>query len=139
MLGPSIDLLVWIMKKPGAEHASDMRPLQLPTCFRRLYGAYLAGVLGPVVEELLSRHQAATAGGCCGGNVALTFSHLGHLHPSSAPPADLWWLLLGENGEPIERYSTYSRLPACCLDIVCVCDILWPFFFSILFAFLFCL
>ena len=34
VLGPPIDLLVWILKKAGAETPSGMRPLQLPMCFR---------------------------------------------------------------------------------------------------------
>ena len=37
VLGPSVDLLVWIPKHPAAEDPAGMRPLQLPTCFRRLY------------------------------------------------------------------------------------------------------
>ena len=37
VLGPSVDLLVWIPKQPGAEWPNDLRPLQLPTCFRRLF------------------------------------------------------------------------------------------------------
>ena len=62
-LGPAIDLLVWIMKVPDAECASGMRPLQLPSCFRRLFGAALASVAGPVVEPLLSNDQIAKSGG----------------------------------------------------------------------------
>ena len=50
VLGPSVDILVWILKNKGGERPMDMRPLQLPTCFRRLYGAALASVVGPVVE-----------------------------------------------------------------------------------------
>ena len=30
-LGTSVDLLVWILKKHGAEHTADMRLLELPT------------------------------------------------------------------------------------------------------------
>ena len=40
-LGPSLDILVWILKVPGGETPAEMRPLQLPTCFRRLFGAAL--------------------------------------------------------------------------------------------------
>ena len=42
-LGPSVDLLVWILKYIGAQEAAGMRPLQLPTCFRRLFGAIRSG------------------------------------------------------------------------------------------------
>ena len=56
VLGPSVDLLVWILKIPDAERPNDLRPLQLPTCFRRLFGASLADLLGPIVEPQLSLH-----------------------------------------------------------------------------------
>ena len=42
VLGPSVDLLVWILKHPRAETVGEMRPLQLPPCFRRLFGAVVA-------------------------------------------------------------------------------------------------
>ena len=45
-------------KAPGAEAPNDPRPLQLLTCFRRLFGAAIAHVAGPVVEPALSPDQA---------------------------------------------------------------------------------
>ena len=66
VLGPSIDILVWILKNKGGERPTDMRPLQLPTCFRRLFGAALASVVGPAVEPHMCDDQAAKAGGSCG-------------------------------------------------------------------------
>eukprot|EP00959_Pyramimonas_sp_CCMP1952_P168385 3518431-Pyramimonas_sp.AAC.1 len=46
-----------------------MRPLQLPTCLRRLHGATIADHLGPVIEPRLSPNQAAKRGGQCGPNI----------------------------------------------------------------------
>ena len=37
-LGPSVDLLVWIPKNADSEVPNDLRPLQLPSCVRRLFG-----------------------------------------------------------------------------------------------------
>ena len=62
-LGPSVDVLAWILKQPDAEEPVGMRPLQLPTCFRRLFGAVTAGVLGPLVKPQLYCDQAAVACG----------------------------------------------------------------------------
>ena len=75
-LGASVDLLVLILKYAGAEDPTGMRPLQLPPCFRRLYGAAITAEIRPQVEPQLSRHQAATAGGHCGPNIRAAFAHL---------------------------------------------------------------
>ena len=53
-LGAAIDLLVWIPKIEGDVSVAAQRPLQLLTCLRRLFGAALAEVTGPVVERGLS-------------------------------------------------------------------------------------
>ena len=53
-----------------------MRPLQLPTCIRRLFGAALASVVGPVVEPHMCDDQAAKAGGSCGPNIRRAYQHL---------------------------------------------------------------
>eukprot|EP00959_Pyramimonas_sp_CCMP1952_P327807 6862934-Pyramimonas_sp.AAC.1 len=58
-----------------------MRPLQLPTCIRRLCGASLADLIGPAVEPLLSPNQAAKRGGQCGPNITKVTGHL------SSPPS----------------------------------------------------
>eukprot|EP00969_Alexandrium_andersonii_P255662 11301449-Alexandrium_andersonii.AAC.1 len=58
-LGPSIDVLIWIPKVLQPEWPAQLRPLQMPTCFRRLVGAMLADAAGPVVEQLLSSSQTA--------------------------------------------------------------------------------
>eukprot|EP00969_Alexandrium_andersonii_P250877 11087740-Alexandrium_andersonii.AAC.1 len=52
LLGRSLDLLVWIPKTPGADTPASLRPLQIPNCWRRLVGATLAAVLGPLLEPL---------------------------------------------------------------------------------------
>ena len=59
VVGPALDLLLWIPKKAAVVGTSDMRPLQLPPCFRLLIGAALAGIVGPIVEPHLSPRQAA--------------------------------------------------------------------------------
>ena len=63
VLGPSVDLLVWILKYPGAVDPDGMRPLQLPTCFRRLFGTIIVRWLAPEIEPQLSPDQAAVRGG----------------------------------------------------------------------------
>ena len=63
VLGPSEDLLVWILKHAAAQGTGEMRPLQLPTCLRRLFGAMIASEVGPLVEPLLCADQAARVGG----------------------------------------------------------------------------
>ena len=78
VLGPSIDLLVWIPKIVDALLAEEMRPLQLPTCLRRLFGAVLADIVGPCVEPLLCTDQAARRGGACGPNIKKAYRHLDH-------------------------------------------------------------
>jgi len=47
LLGPAVDLLVWIPKPDAGKGPSALRPLQLPTCIRRLYGAVITCLLGP--------------------------------------------------------------------------------------------
>ena len=76
VLGPNVDLLVWIPKKPGAETTSTWRPLQLPTCFRRLYGTTIVAIAAPLIEPLLSAGQAAIRGGDCGRNIVMVHRHL---------------------------------------------------------------
>eukprot|EP00959_Pyramimonas_sp_CCMP1952_P054276 1135214-Pyramimonas_sp.AAC.1 len=54
-----------------------MRPLQLPTCMRRLYGASLADLIGPV---------AAKRGGQRGPNITKVTQHLSATpRPPTAP------------------------------------------------------
>ena len=83
VLGPSVDLLVWIPKHPGAEWPSELGPLQLPACFRRLSGAIMADLAGPEIESQLSLDQAAVKGGQCGPNITLAN---GHLSTRPGPP-----------------------------------------------------
>ena len=49
VLGPSVDLLFWILKPLDAVDPAGWRPVQLPTCFRRLLGSVMARTLGPQV------------------------------------------------------------------------------------------
>ena len=103
VLGVAIDLLVWIFKFPGADTAAGMRPLQLPPCFRRLFGAYLAGAMGPDVESALSEHQAATAGGQCGPNIRSVFRHLDSTGEQAHDPTRLYYEVLGHAAAAVER------------------------------------
>merc|ERR1711884_41067 len=77
VVGAAIDLLVWIPKREGDDSVAAQRPLQLPTCLRRLFGAALADEVGPAVEPRLSPDQVAKRGGSCGPNVRRLFGHLG--------------------------------------------------------------
>ena len=91
VLGPYEDLLVWIPKKPGAEEKGDWRPLQLPSCFRRLFGASIVHIVGPAIEPLLSKGQSAVKGADCGKNIRKVFDHLqSHGGKASSPNEDLW-------------------------------------------------
>ena len=93
--GPALDLLLWIPKKAAAAGTGDMRPLQLPPCFRRLIGAALASIVGPIVEPHLSPRQAAIRGGYCGPNVSAAFRHLAGADSGTAPSSmDQWNSLL---------------------------------------------
>ena len=76
VLGPSIDLLLWIPKKANSETPDAQRPLQLPPCLRRLFGACCMIVTGPRVEPHLSQDQAAKKGGTCADNIKRVFAHL---------------------------------------------------------------
>eukprot|EP00974_Lingulodinium_polyedra_P074799 7248117-Lingulodinium_polyedra.AAC.1 len=49
--------------------AGAIRPLQLPTCCRRGFGAYFADDAAPPIEFALSPRQTAKRGGDGGGNV----------------------------------------------------------------------
>jgi hypothetical protein len=102
VLGDSIDLLVWIPKKDCPTTTSQCRPLQLPTCLRRLFGASVAGVLGPCLEPCLTDDQSATRGGHCGTNIMKAYNHLaGAPPPDTNPRADVWNILLGPAALPL--------------------------------------
>ena len=104
--GPALDLLLWIPKKAAAESTNDMQPLQLPPCFRRLIGAALASLVGPIVEPHLSPRQAAIRGGYCGPNVSLAFRHLAGGDCGGSPGSrGAWDGLLGGVGPPLWEYA----------------------------------
>ena len=58
VLGPNLHLLLWMPKAAGAGAIEGTRPLQLRTCFRRLFGAALAGELGSPERALHLRLSA---------------------------------------------------------------------------------
>ena len=111
VLGPAEDLLVWILKFLGARDANGMRPLQLPSCFRRLFGAALASFVGPKIEPKLSVHQPAVAGGACGPNIRRAYRHLQGLHEAPEGPTDLWHNVVGEGSRDLLRQADEAQDP----------------------------
>ena len=69
----------------------------LPTCFRRLFGAVVVDMLGPIIEPLLSQDQAAKKGGDMGQNISRVFAHLGGSGERIQQPTEprLWEAVLG--------------------------------------------
>ena len=118
-LGPAIDLLIWIPKKEGAEIANACRPLQLPTCQRRLFGAWTAGVIGPAIEPHFTTAQAAIHGGHCGNNVRQVFEHLAQpTGQGPRRPGPIWTALFGERGNVLwdalaQSEAQDDATPAC--------------------------
>ena len=76
ILGPSVDLLIWIPKSLTDDSVGGQRPLNLPTCLRRLFGGLGMQLLGPALEPHLDPGQAARAGGCCQDNIRAAVEHL---------------------------------------------------------------
>ena len=86
VLGVAAELLIWIPKIRGSILRRKQRPLSLPSCLRRLFGAAAMRVLGPAVEPALDPAQAAVAGGSCARNIAKALAHLHDDHPRPATP-----------------------------------------------------
>ena len=81
-----------------------MRPLQLPTCFRRLFGAALASVVGPAAEPHTCDDQAAKAGGSCGPNIRRAYQHLEtQMHPPRGT-GRLWNDILGDCQNSLDSF-----------------------------------
>ena len=96
VLGLAHDLLVWIPKLPAAVETKEWRPLQLPTCFRRLFGASVGEIVGPPIEAQLAAGQTAKRGGDCGRNIRQVYRHLEGVGPDPpAPDLQLWRAVLG--------------------------------------------
>ena len=89
LLGNSIDLLVWISKRPNDLRVTQQRPLQLPTCARRLMGCASASLIAPAMEPALTKAQAAIGGGSCHQNITAAFRHLAHPSHVETPPLRL--------------------------------------------------
>ena len=104
VLGPSLDILVWILKSKGGDTPTDMRPLQLPTCFRKLFGAALAEMVGPAIEPHMSTDQAARAGGSCGPNIRRAFRHIETDLGEEPGVGDLWQSMRGTHCTVIDDY-----------------------------------
>ena len=90
VLGPALDLLVWIPKKVGAETVDGQRPLQLPPCLHRLFGMAIMEHAGHVVAPLISVDQAAVRGGSCGTNLRAVTDHLAGGGDHRPVDLDLW-------------------------------------------------
>ena len=84
VLGPARELLLWIRKELGNLLVTAQRPLNLPRCIRRLFGAAGMQCIGPGLEPGLDPGQAAVAGGSCHRNIRQAFAHL-RQRPDEAP------------------------------------------------------
>ena len=104
VLGPSTDILVWILKNKSGERPTDMRPLQLPTCLRQPFGAALASVVGPVVEPYMCDDQVAKAGGSCGPNIRRAYQHLEAQMRTPRSTGSLWNDILGECQDRLDSF-----------------------------------
>ena len=109
MLGPTVDLFLWIPKKARADRTDGQRPLQLPTCFRKLFGSVITEVVAPQVEPKFSEWQASVKGGSCAGNISGAFEHLGGFdEPVHGPRGALWCGVLGEAAEGAEAAYAHA-------------------------------
>eukprot|EP00959_Pyramimonas_sp_CCMP1952_P434901 9106425-Pyramimonas_sp.AAC.1 len=81
-----------------------MRPLQLPTCLRRLHGATIADCLGSVIEPRLSPNRAAKRQGQCGPNITSATNHLALDPVADAEPGPSWAALLGAHQDAVDQY-----------------------------------
>eukprot|EP00972_Heterocapsa_arctica_P005721 845635-Heterocapsa_arctica.AAC.1 len=112
VLGANTDLLLWIPKKEGAEKPDGQRPLQLPTCFRRLFGSIIMGIVGPIVEPQLTPRQASVRGGSCGPNITLAYQHLaGHTTKGTGALGTLWSTVLGDADAPVQAFCARHANP----------------------------
>ena len=130
VLGDNDDLVVWIPKTPGADRAGHMRPLQLPTCLRRLFGSMWAARVGPIFEKRLTPHQTALRGGSCGPNISRVTSHL-HAPRGHAPARmdyPMWRTLLGPLAAPARTLcNAFSPAPPLLGPAVWLADQSWAF------------
>ena len=95
VLGPNCDLLLWIPKKSDAYYPDGQRPLQLPTCFRRIFSSTIMNIVGPKVEPHFTEFQAAIKGGSCGPNISSAYKHLAReQQPPTAPNDAVWDLVM---------------------------------------------
>ena len=74
VIGPSVELLMWSPKPGTTPGPNARRPLQLPTCMRRLYGAMVMSLVRPHMEQMISEEQAAKKGGDCGQNIRMVLT-----------------------------------------------------------------
>ena len=95
------DLLAWIPKFDGASTTLGTRPLQLPTCLRRLVGSVLVDLTGAEMESRLSADQAAVRGGDCLRNVAAVYDDLAGRGTQAGADIPMWRGLFGRLAEPI--------------------------------------
>ena len=112
MLGPNVDLLLWIPKKAGADRLGGQLKGALPTCFRRLFGSVITSMVAPQVEPRFSEWQASVKGGSCAKNVTSAFEHLGGLdEPIHRPLVPLWRDVLGDAADGAEEACAHAWKP----------------------------
>ena len=121
-LGPSHDLLVWIPKEEGADHPEALRGLQLPTCWRRVFGAILAATVAPLIEPHLSISQTGVRHGECCTNIREAFNHLGSPDQQPPPTTQLWTDLLGPLADPVREVAAMGDPDNACDPAVVFAD-----------------
>ena len=94
ILGPAIELLIWIPKKADADTVNGQRPLQLPPCLHRIYGSSVMECTGPAAEPLLTSDQAAIRGSDCGRNLRKVSAFLGEFSADNGQDSPGNWELL---------------------------------------------
>ena len=112
MLDPNVDLLLWTPKKAGADRPDGQRRLQLPTCFRMLFGSFITLMVAPQVEPRFSEWQASVKGGTCAMNVISAFEHLAGLdEPIHRSPGLLWRDVLDDAADSAEDAHARTGRP----------------------------
>ena len=115
ILGDADDLLLWIPKPGVPRGPSALRALQLPTRFRRLFGAIVVDTLGPTIEPLLSKYQAAKKGGDMGQNISRflpTWVRLATANGAAPVGGGAWECLWDRRGARRLEGARARRLPS---------------------------
>ena len=107
VLGQNTDLLLWIPKKCDAVRVDGQRPLQLPTCLRRIFSSSIMEIVGPLVEPSFTKFQAAIKGGNCGPNITAAYKHLDTVRTDEWDDGrhPIWEQVLKDAAAPVQAVS----------------------------------